>query len=445
MLIFVPKLTNRMGYTINVVFHHLLQIDYNITTDADFYRASTDIRLCYGDHRLDDSPYIRSCGLLFISSIEEQNPRPFTYENITALFPTYDREALLPFDLFAATFYLVSRYEEYLPHHIDAYGRYPASESVAGQHGFLLTPVVDHWALMLHQALKRVYPELPGSHRRYRFEATVDIDAAYCYRHKGMLRTLAGIFRDLTSSTNRDTFKTRLRVLSGLQPDPFDTFDYLLEQSTHYPDIQMLFFALMGDYGQYDKPISHSCNTFRELLQHLGDHAKIGIHASFQSAEEPERVGMETRRLADILHRPIVRNRYHYLRLQLPQSYRRLIHEEIRHDYSMGYAETSGYRAGTLTPYPFYDLERDEEGTLIIHPFSVMDTTLIKHQQLSPEEALEHYRRLIDQARSLNGTFCGIWHNQNVCNNADWLDWRRVFEQVLAYGHSDIPETKKQL
>lgn len=441
MLIFVPKLTNRLGYTINVVFRHLLQLDYTITTDAEFYRSSDGIRLCYGNQKIDNSPFIRSCGLLFTSSVEDQSLRPFTHENVTAFFPVYDREALLPFDLFAATFFLVSRYEEYLPHHSDAFGRYQASESVASQHGFLLTPIVDQWAMMLHRALKQIYPSLPDSHRRYRFEATIDIDAAYCYRHKGVLRTLAGTIRDLTTPNNSAAIKERFQVLTGRRPDPFDTFDYLLEQHARYPDIQMMFFALLGDYGQYDKPISYTCSTFRDLLQHLDDYEKMGIHASFRSMDEPERIGLESKRLADILHRPIVRNRFHYLRLQLPQSYRRLMHEEILHDYSMGYAETPGFRAGTLTPYPFYDLECDEEVSLMIHPFCVMDTSLIRHKQLSPEEALDLYKKLIDQTRTVNSTFSAIWHNQNLCDNAEWSAWRKVFEQTLDYGHSQHTET----
>ena len=149
---------------------------------------------------------------------------------------------------------------------------------------------------------------------------------------------------------------------------------------------------------------------------------------------------METQRLADILHRPIVRNRFHYLRIKLPQSYRFLSHEGILHDYSMGYAECPGYRAGTLTPYPFYDLERDEESPLIIHPFSVMDTTLIRHQKRTPEQSLEIYKNHIDQARAVGSSFNAIWHNQNICDTPEWEPWRNLFEKVLAYGNTNTPQ-----
>lgn len=434
MLIYIPKLTNRMGYTLNVVFHHLLQIDYSITTDAELYRTSNDIRFCYGTGRIDNSPFLHSCGLLFTSAIEDQDLRPFDHNGLTALFPVHNRESMLPFDVLAATFFLLSRYEEYLPHHIDEFGRFPASESVAYRHGFLNTPIVDHWAQLLYKTLQQHYPALPDIHRRSGFEVTVDIDAAYCYRHKGVLRTLTGLTRDLIPPTNRTAIQERLQVLSGRKQDPFDTFDYLLQQHRSHPGVKMLFFALLGDYGQYDKPISHANTAFRELLQFLGDHAKMGIHASFQSADNPRLIKVETQRLSDILHRPIVRNRFHYLRLQLPQSYRRLTHEDILHDYTMGYADEPGFRAGTATPYPFYDLERDEECPLIIHPFCVMDTTLIRHKNLSPSDAFDIYCDLIDKTRAADGTFSVIWHNQNLCDNTAWRSWRDLLKQVLDYG-----------
>ena len=43
----------------------------------------------------------------------------------------------LPFDIFAASFFLVSRYEEYLEYQPDEYGRYQASSSLAFKNGFL--------------------------------------------------------------------------------------------------------------------------------------------------------------------------------------------------------------------------------------------------------------------------------------------------------------------
>ena len=443
LLIYVPKLTNRVGYTINVVMRDILKTDFAITTDAEVFDSHEGARLCYAPQPVfcakDNAdglpyPYVKAARLLFETSIEEQSPHCFEYEGTKALFPVFGQYTALPFDPFASIFYMLSRYEEYLPHHRDEHGRFLVTESIAYQQGFLQTAVVDRWAMMVKEVVLQHYPDTVFGTRTYTFVQTVDIDAAYCYLHKGVFRTTLGILRDGIRRHDPQEVKRRIRVLRKLETDPYDTFDYILEQSQRLArHSKLLFFALMGDYGIYDKPASFHNNDFRQLLQHLGDYAKIGVHGSYYSADEPERLGREIERLADILHRPIVRNRYHFLRFTLPTGYRNLVRNGIAHDYSMGYAELPGFRCGTCTIVPFFDLNNNQEYDLMLHPFMAMDTTFQKYMGLTPEQAIEQYHDLIDEVRTLGGTFSCIFHNQNLCEDFGWEGWRKVYEDVLEY------------
>lgn len=428
MLIYVPKLTNRIGYTLNVVFHYVLKVDYTITVDHVFFEQSDEPKFCYATEPVDDAPFLAAAPLLHTVSVEAQTLNASTHAGVTTLFSVDDPRSILPFDALAAVFFMVSRYEEYLPHRIDSFGRFPASESVAFTQGFLDVPVVDLWAAMLYRAIQQHYPQLPDLNRHPSFVATVDIDAAFCYRNKGVLRTLMGLAKD---KLNHDLFRERMATLLGRKDDPFDTFDFLLEQQKIHPDVKFVFFPLLGDYDQYDKPISYANKEFRDLLQHIGDYAKMGIHSSFRSSDAPQLIHVETERLANILHRPIVRNRCHYLRLNIPQTYHSLIAEGIHHDYSMGYADEPGYRAGTATPYPCYDIERDEELPILSHPFCLMDTTLIVHKKMLPGQAEETFARFLDASRQAGTDFCAIWHNQNICDNDEYRPWRQIFVRVL--------------
>lgn len=431
LLIYVPKLTNRLGYTLGVIFKHLLHTEFSITTDENYFLSYGDAKLCYGPRRVGDSLHIKSCSLLTETSIEEQDPKPFQRDGQWMLYPVYGKDLDLPFDLLAATFYMVSRYEEYLPHRQDEHGRFEASQSVAGQAGFLHLPVVDQWAAMLRKLLQNRYPDISLPARNYNFVQTVDIDAAWCYAHKGIFRTVVGTLRDLVGRHDIDEVRRRWRVLCGKEKDPFDTFDYIIEQRQRAPGSYLIFFALLADYDQYDKPSNYQNPHTRELLQHLGDHAKMGIHPGYPSLDEPGKVDLEAKRLEEILHRTIVRSRYHFLRLQLPRSYRILLHAGLRHDYTMGYADTIGFRAGISVPFPFYDLERDMETELTIHPFCVMDTTLQKYMKLTPDQAVEAYRSLIADVREVGGNFCCIVHNQNLGELFGWKGWRMVYEQMI--------------
>lgn len=433
LLIHVPKLTNRLGYTLNVVFNHLLHAEYSITTDAQYYLQYGGAKLSYGRERLDDSLFIKCHSLLFETTIEDQEPRAECVDGQWILFPVYGHDLDFSFDPLAAVFYMVSRYEEYLPHYEDAHGRYMASESLAFQKGFLDQPVVDQWARMLKAKIAERYPGFETAKQNYLFELTVDVDAAWCYLHKGTYRSTLGFLRDLVARRDWEEVARRFRVLRHAEPDPFDTFDYILATLQRAPQSHLYFFALLADYGPYNKPASYLNRHMRELVQHLDDYAKMGIHPGYDTMEQPQLLDTEMKRLESIIHRPIIRSRFHFLRLRLPLSYRILRRAGISDDYSMGYADTVGFRAGISVPYPFYDLERDHEIELIIHPFCVMDTTLKKYVGMTPDEGLEQYKRLVDSVRAVEGTFCCVVHNQNLTELFGWAGWKEVFGQMIDY------------
>ena len=433
LLIHVPKLTNRLGYTLKVVFDHLLHAEYSITTDAQYYMQYGGAKLCYGRERLGDSLFIKCHTLLFETTIEDQEPRAECRDGQWILFPVYGRDLDFDFDPLAAVFYMVSRYEEYLPHFEDIHGRFMASESLAFQNGFLEQPVVDQWARMIKEKIAESYPDIVMPRQNYLFEQTGDIDAAWCYLHKGIYRSTLGFIRDLFARRDWPEVKRRFRVLRHRESDPFDTFDYILSTLRRAPDSHLYFFALLADYGPYDKPASYLNRYMRELVQHLDDYAKMGIHASYNTMERPQLVDTEMKRLESIIHRPIIRNRFHFLRFRLPLSYRIIQRAGIKEDYSMGFADAVGFRAGISVPYPFYDLERDHENEILVHPFCIMDTTLKQYLKMTPEEGLEQYKRLVDNVRDVEGTFCCVVHNQNLMDFGDWAGWREVYEQMIDY------------
>ena len=213
LLIHVPKLTNRLGYTLKVVFHHLLHAEYSITTDEQYFLQSGDAKISYGRKRLGDSLFIKSCPLLFETSIEEQEPHAECHDGQWVLYPVYGNDLDFQFDPLAATFFMVSRYEEYLPHREDAHGRFMASESLAFQKGFLDQPVVDQWAMMLRKKLKERYPDYELPPQNYLFEQTIDVDEAWCYLHKGAFRSVVGLLRDLLVRRDVTEAARRMRVL----------------------------------------------------------------------------------------------------------------------------------------------------------------------------------------------------------------------------------------
>ena len=101
----------------------------------------------------------------------------------------------------------------------------------------------------------------------------------------------------------------------------------------------------------------------------------------------------------------------------------------------MGYASLPGFRAGTTLPFRFYDLSHEQETSLLIHPFAMMDVTLQQYAGLAVHEATEQVKRLIGKVRSVQGIFTSLWHNESLSEQSEWKGWRNVFESMVEEGN----------
>jgi hypothetical protein len=159
--------------------------------------------------------------------------------------------------------------------------------------------------------------------------------------------------------------------------------------------------------------------------------AEIGIHPSFASNAQPDKLSKEIVRLAKTSRREVKKSRQHFLKLQFPQTYRQLLENDITDDYTMGFAQTTGFRAGTCTAFRFYDLDREEATKLRVHPFAVMDATLKYYMQITPEESRAHIQSLINEVKAVNGTFISLWHNESLSDYKQWQGWKNLYEEMV--------------
>jgi hypothetical protein len=430
LLIYTHKITHRNKYTFNLFFKDILGIDFTLTDNVDDFKKSDLPKLSYTLNPIGDEVFFTSRNLLFESGITEQNISLFDYNSSKVFFAT-GKASALPFDVFAASFYLVSRYEEYLPHIRDEHDRFDAKDSLAFLNGFLHKPVVNTWALWIKDILKIKYPELIFPQKKYQFTSTIDIDNAYAYREKGFTRSLGGYLKSLSKFDIKE-IKQRTRVLLGLEKDPYDTYEYQLEILKKYK-FKSVYFFLLGDYGVNDKNLPIESKEFQSLIKMLGDYAEVGIHPSYGSNKSKEQLKKEVNRLSKVLHRDVTKSRQHFLKLTLPETYRNLIDLDITDDYTMGFASQVGFRASICTPFNFYDLDMELETKLKIHPFAIMEGTLKYYMNVSPKDAMSKIKPLIDEVKAVDGEFMSLWHNDTLNNQKLWLGWQKVYEEMADY------------
>jgi len=429
-LVFCPKVTSRLKYTLNLIFDTLLGVEWDLTISPEVFSGFEGARVNYSKAPLSGKEVlVIPSGFLEKRGVQPFEPGLLRKGELPCLFPSKGAADDFGFDLFAASFYLISRYEEYLPHKKDRHGRFQAEDSFAFKHGFLEVPVVNHYAIMLQKALLQKFPELVFPVREYSFVPTYDIDIAYAYRGRGFFRGVGACLRSLFK-LDFTALRERLQVLTQKAADPFDTYDLQLSWHRKY-GLRAFYFFLCAEYGPFDRNISVFSTVFQNLVKKISDYAFTGIHPSYASGEDPEKLSTEVGRLSKILNREIHFSRQHYLRMQMPATYRNLIRNNIDHDFSMGYASQPGFRASIVSPFFFYDLGREEATSLKVFPFAVMDSTLKDYLGLEPEQVSERIAKLVEAVRAVDGTFMSLWHNEPLCECGKWKGWRDVYEQLL--------------
>lgn len=429
--IYTTRITNRLRYIFEHIFTDMFGFPISISTNIDDFKAHKGPKLNYSFRRFGNELFFYATPLLFERGIKLQRIKTERYQNNIPVFFLCKNNSDIPFDPFAATFYLISRYEEYLPHTKDKYQRYPAQESVAYKNNFLQIPVIDHWLLLLKACLQRYYPNIVFKKRTYTFTPTYDIDIAWSYKNKGLLRNLAGT---IVAAKRLDThhISQRLQVLLAHEPDPYDTYNFQLALH-HRLQLRAIYFFLVGEYGEFDKNVSLNNINYQDLIQHIGDHARVGIHPSYASNSDKKILSKEIKSLSAVLKRVVIKSRQHYIKLLIPNTYQNLIDRDITEDYSMGYPSQLGFRAGTACPFYFYDLNLEIKTGLKVFPFMVMDVTLKNYLKLSPKQVLPTVAPIIDAVKAVNGHFISLWHNDSLSETDGWEQWRKVYEDVVGY------------
>ncbi|MBQ0113038.1 MAG: polysaccharide deacetylase family protein [Bacteroidales bacterium] len=442
LVIYIDRQTNRLGYTINLLFKEILGVDFMVTTSKETFIAEKGEKFSYSVNSIYDEIHITSTNLLFETSVNNFEVDCFEKDGVPCLFRTYGKNDSLNFDVLSAIFYMVSRYEEYLPFMPDKHSRYSAKESIAYRKGFIEKPVVNIWANMLKNVILEKYPEMNFAKKTFSFTNTIDVDMAYYYKGKGLYRSLGGCFRDLL---RRDfhSIGERVKVLLFGKQDPYDCFEFIKEIHTQYK-LKTILFYLFAFRTDFDKNVSPYNNKFQLLVKDLADYTNVGIHPSYYVYEQEEKLQEQLSLLKNLIHLDINFSRFHYLRYRLPVSYRNLIDNRISDDFSMGYPNCVGFRAGIASSFNFYDLERDEETNLRLHPFAFMDVALKNGLHLNKTQSFEKIKALADEVKRVDGELISIWHNESLSDYKEWQGWRNIYKNQIEY-ISKINNTSKDI
>lgn len=422
LLVYSDITSSRLQYTCDFIFKEQFGIDYKITIDSESFRNHAGAKINYSNSRMEDVYTIQSQSLLFEHDIKEQTINCVDLNNYKAFFKTSDSD--FPFDIFAAIFYLLSRYEEYLPHEKDMYGRFAHENSIAFKEGFLNKPVINIWLTDFSSSLKKFFPALTFKTKTFNFLPTYDIDIAYSFKHKGFIRNLGGFIKSPSLE--------RLAVLAGLKKDPFDSFDFMDKLHTEFNLNPVYFFLVATSGSLYDKNISPYSNAMWQLIKRHAKKYRSGLHPSWRSNNNFSILLKEKKILETAGKMEVNISRQHYIKMSMPQTYQELIKAGIEADYTMGYGSINGFRASVASTFYWYDLTTEKTTSLQLYPFCYMDANSFYEQNLDAGQALEELQYYLNECKKVNGFFISIFHNNFLGTDKQFTGWKEMYTKFIS-------------
>ncbi|MFT5338191.1 MAG: hypothetical protein ACJAY8_000686 [Sphingobacteriales bacterium] len=369
--VYCARKTKRLHYTLRVIFTEWANVPYTISHE---YQANTDLEILDAE----EAPRgAKSVKVRLVSDVLNDGQLvseiPYTATPEFALFPV-DEPGFERLDVISAVFWFISRMEEQLLSTTrDAHGRFVFQSSLLSKLGVSAKPWLEIWLIPLYEKLG-ISPANKNS-RSLGF----DLDNAFVFKGKALYRRL-GLAIKLGLKGDFRAFLAGF----GIGKDPHDIYSFLKEQKPE--NQEWTFFIPVARRSEWDRNLDYSTRVYQELVRWLGGWAKIGVHLSYTSHQVDGGFKVEVDRLSGVLNKPVTKNRFHFLKQTLPMTWRKLESAGIQEDYSLGFPDAMGFRAGVSWPFQPYDIGEERILNLMVYPFVIMDEGLRGYQNWTPEE-----------------------------------------------------------
>lgn len=365
------------------------------------------------------------------------------WNGIPVLFGTGETEfigekVIIHADLVASAFFLMTRYEEIIDaENLDVHMRFKGEGSFQDCTGTLERPLIDEWGNSLVRLAEKSGIALNPVSRKSKIYLTHDVDTPWpkfsMYR---MIRSMAHYW----IKERQPTLWPLLNYL-GFDINHLDTFDRMMKWDDSLKKalpgrVEDIYFVI----GNGEKlPMTGNYIDDEQLpgfIKRLSSASRIGVHVSYEAgqANDSVRFREEIKNLEDKLGTEVTDSRNHYLLNRGCEGMRMLIENGIKEDFTMGYADRTGFRLGTSRPVKWIDPEKMKLTELVLHPLNIMECTCYSYMGYNQDEMLELIKKNIDTAFKNHGDFTLLFHNNAFASKkVSGIDLAHVYSETLKY------------
>lgn len=398
-------------YAIGVVFNWFLGVDYSIErvdinkTIIRFKNNSIEFPdSMWGNY--DELDYLSPQNIpVVVRSLDKYNV-PVLYGD--GIFELKDNYCYCGVDIFAAVFFMLTRWEEYVNPCYDESGRFIGRRSVAYQSGFLNRPIVNEYIEMVWDIMKSLGYNGQRKKRFFDIVPTHDID--HPYMRNRFLRTTKQVIKSLT----RFDFDSVGIYLNSFTRDPFDNYPFFMDISEAANLKSHFYFMSASPNTEKKEKRPYSAKRLKMIVSSIRQRGHIiGFHPGFFSTESPHDWKKEKDELESIIGGNVLEGRQHYLKFAIPCTFELWENNAMHIDSSLSYHDVEGFRCGTGDMFPVFNFLKRERYNVFERPLILMDATLTGYQKYSIEKisnTLDYYFQL---GRKFKMPITILFHNSS--------------------------------
>lgn len=170
--------------------------------------------------------------------------------------------------------------------------------------------------------------------------------------------------------------------------------------------------------GRYDIESDEITAVIRTLDR---DGWEVGLHGSFDSYADPDRLREEKELLEDVVGHEVTGIRQHYLNLDRPETWQTHRELGLAYDSSLGSTEEYGFIHG-------YGVLEPLDG-LTVFPITVMEVALMRNCD-NTTEAKAEIDALLAEANSENAIMTALWHPR-FFNTEEFPGYTEVYTHMI--------------
>lgn len=439
-----PNFCEERKYVFDFLFRYRLGLEYQLVFDDELtdkvkikiahetliFKDAFFSKIPQGQNYINSLFLPESVRFTFIPDFTLEHDLPIIYGS--AHFELETGQIQCGIDLFAGCFFFLARWEELLEAKTDWHDRYPIKESYAFRNEIHLRPVVDEYVSFLQNLLTRIGIEC-HPRNKFKITPTCDVDLPIDPHYHSLGKMMKGVGADLIKrqsiSKALDKVKNYSKVLAnGYKSDPNYTFDYQMGMAEKY-GLSHAFYFICGHSSSRDGYYQLSDPIIESLLTDIANRGhEIGIHFSYNAYKNKTTMTGELDHLKKTLEHlgiksPIFGGRQHFLRFEMPKTLQIWNELGLAYDSTMCFAEHSGFRAGTCSEFPVFDVLERKQLRLIERPLIIMECTFLDEKYMNigyGQAVLDEMLAIKKIVKKYNGNFTFLWHNSYFRNNGDF-------------------------